>query len=62
MRNKELVDKRFQQIDSKLKTLEFQLSRQTDVREFKATINETKELVENLRSIIEKETTPLRYG
>lgn len=62
MRNKELIDKRFDQIDHKLKTLEFLLSRQSSTQDFKNTINETKELVENLKSMIEKETSPLRFG
>lgn len=62
MRNKELIDKRFSQIDGKIKTLEFLLSRQSTVQDFKTTINEAKELIDELKSLIEKETTPLRFG
>ncbi len=63
MRNKELVDKRFMQIESKLKTLKFILSRPgASADEFKKVINDTEEVINDLKSIIERDTTPLRNG
>ena len=40
MRNKELVDKRFMQIEGKLKTLKYQLGGQSSKKEFEVTLND----------------------
>lgn len=63
MRNQELVDKRFMQIEGKLKNLKFLLTRpETKSSEFKKTIEDTEELVNDLKSILERDSTPLRNG
>lgn len=62
MKNQELIDKRFSQIEGKLKTLKLLISRQTSVNEFRKEIESTEELVNDLKSIIERESSPLRYG
>lgn len=62
MRNQQLVDKRFDQIEGKIKTLKFLLSRQSSVQDFKNELNQMEELVDNLKSLIERDSTPLRNG
>ena len=62
MRNKELVNKRFEQIDSKLKTLKYMLGRQTSKREFIGEIDNIENIVNDLRSLIERDSSPLRNG
>ena len=62
MRNSQLVDKRFSQIEGKIKTLKFLLSRQSPVREFQAELENLEEVIDDLKSIIEREMTPLRNG
>tara|TARA_R110002153_G_scaffold41190_4_gene117573 strand:+ start:1678 stop:1866 length:189 start_codon:yes stop_codon:yes gene_type:complete len=62
MRNKELIDKRFMQIDGKLKTLKFLMSRQSSKEQFMDEIKGLTEVVDDLKSIIERQTTPLRNG
>lgn len=62
MRNKELVDKRFMQIDGKIKTLKFLMSRQSTKEEFSNEIKSLQEVVDDLKAIIEREKSPLRNG
>jgi hypothetical protein len=62
MRNKELVDKRFMQIDGKIKTLKFLMSRQSTKEEFSKEIVSLQEVVDDLKAIIEREQSPLRNG
>lgn len=63
MRNQELVDKRFMQIEAKLKTLKFILSRPSaSASEFNKVITETEEIVSDLKALIERDKTPLRNG
>jgi hypothetical protein len=62
MRNKELVDKRFMQIDGKIKTLKFLMSRQSTKEEFSNEIKSLQEVVDDLKAIIEREQSPLRNG
>ena len=62
MRNQELINKRFQQIDGKTKTLKFLLIRQSPVQDFKNELTQLEELIEDLKSIIDREATPLRNG
>lgn len=62
MRNKELVDKRFMQIDGKIKTLKFLISRQSTKEQFSNEIKSLQEVVDDLKSIIEREQSPLRNG
>ena len=62
MKNKELVDKRFMQIEGKLKMLKHQLGGQSSRKEFEATLNDLSDVVEDLKSIIERNLDPLRNG
>ena len=62
MRNQQLVDKRFDQIEGKIKTLKFLLSRQSSVNDFKNELNQMEELVNDLKSLVERDSTPLRNG
>jgi len=62
MKNQELIDKRFSQIEGKLKTLKLLISHQTTVDEFRKEIEATEEIVNDLKSLIEREASPLRYG
>jgi|TARA_B110000908_G_C10225071_1_gene437504 hypothetical protein len=62
MRNKELIDKRFMQIDGKLKTLKFLMSRSSTKEQFMDEIKGLTEVVDDLKSIIERQSTPLRNG
>lgn len=62
MRNQELINKRFQQIEGKIKTLKFLIGRQSPVQDFKNELTNLEEVVEDLRSLVDRETTPLRNG
>jgi len=62
MRNKELVDKRFMQVDGKLKTLKFLMSRNSTKEEFMNEVKGLGEIIDDLKSIIERELSPLRNG
>jgi hypothetical protein len=62
MRNKELVDRRFMQVEGKIKTLKFLMSRQSTKEQFLEEINALDEIVNDLKSLIERESTPLRNG
>ena len=62
MRNQQLIDKRFDQIEGKIKTLKYLLSRQSNVQDFKNELNQMEELVDNLKSLVERDSTPLRNG
>ena len=45
MKNQELIDKRFSQIEGKLKTLKLLISHQTTVDEFKRRLKQQKKLL-----------------
>lgn len=62
MRNKQLVDKRFEQIDSRIKTLKYLLSRQSSVQDFNNEIGKLENTIDDLKSLIERDFTPLRNG
>jgi cell fate (sporulation/competence/biofilm development) regulator YlbF (YheA/YmcA/DUF963 family) len=62
MRNQELIDKRFDQIDGKIKTLNYLLSRQSNVNDFKNELNQLQEIVGDLKSLVERDLSPLRNG
>ena len=62
MRNKELVDKRIIQIEGKIKTLQHLLNGQSTSDQFKGVLNDLNEVVEDLKSILEREIDPTRYG
>tara|TARA_B100000497_G_scaffold89697_1_gene100008 strand:+ start:1169 stop:1357 length:189 start_codon:yes stop_codon:yes gene_type:complete len=62
MRNTQLIDKRFQQMESRIKVLKFLLSRQSSVEDFKEELNNMEEILEDLKSLIERGLDPLRKG
>jgi cell fate (sporulation/competence/biofilm development) regulator YlbF (YheA/YmcA/DUF963 family) len=62
MRNPQLIDKRFDQIESKIKILKFLLSRQSSINEFKRELNNMEEILADLKSLIERNIDPLRNG
>jgi|TARA_R100000479_G_scaffold13543_1_gene5345 cell fate (sporulation/competence/biofilm development) regulator YlbF (YheA/YmcA/DUF963 family) len=60
--NKELIDKRFMQIDGKMKTLKFILSRGESVARFKEELNNLEEIITDLKSQIDRIQDPMRNG
>ena len=62
MRNPQLIDKRFEQMESKIKILKFLLSRQSSVKEFKDELKNMEDLLADLKSLIERNLDPLRNG
>jgi hypothetical protein len=62
MRNPQLIDKRFDQMESKIKVLKFLLSRESSVDEFKGELNNMEEILADLKSLIERNLDPLRNG
>ena len=62
MRNPQLIDKRFDQMESKIKILKFLLSRQSSVKEFKDELKNMEDLLADLKSLIERNLDPLRNG
>lgn len=55
MRNRDLVIKRIEQIESKLETLRFLVSRGGDAQNFYNEIEKTKDVLSELKSMIERE-------
>ena len=62
MRNKQLIGKRFEQIDSRIKTLKYLLSRQSSVQDFNNEIGKLENTIDDLKTIIERDMSPLRNG
>jgi hypothetical protein len=62
MHNPQLIDKRFDQMESKIKVLKFLLSRESSVDEFKGELNNMEEILADLKSLIERNLDPLRNG
>lgn len=63
MINKELIDKRFMQMDAKLKILNMLLSRPDSSKgEFKEVIDDAGIVLDDLKSLINRNTDPLRNG
>ena len=62
MRNPQLIDKRFYQMESKIKILKFLLSRQSSVKEFQDELKNMEDLLADLKSLIERNLDPLRNG
>ena len=62
-RNKELVDKRFTNIKSKIKNLDLMVARgQSSAQDFRNGLKDLYESIEDLESIVEKEASPLKFG
>lgn len=61
-RNKELIDRRLVQLEGKLKAFNFLLNRQGSREDFKKTLDEAQNLLEDLTAIIERESSPMRNG
>jgi len=63
MRNQELIDRRFMQLEAKLKTMNLLLSRPGSTsKQFRDEIKDDEEVIMDLKAIIERDTTPLRNG
>lgn len=62
MRNPQLIDKRFEQMESKIKILKFLLSRQSSVKEFQDELKNMEDVLADLKSLIERNLDPLRNG
>ena len=60
--NKELIDKRFMQVDGKIKTLKFIVSRSEPVSRYKEELNNLEEILNDLKSQIERIQSPMRNG
>lgn len=59
MRNRELVNLRLEQLEGKMETLRYQVSNAQDLREFIQTIDQSKDLIEQVKSLINlNEITP----
>jgi|TARA_B100001778_G_scaffold226435_1_gene188027 alcohol dehydrogenase class IV len=62
-RNKELVDKGFTNIKTKVRTLDLMVSRGgSSVEDFRKILKSLYEKIEDLESLVEKEASPLRNG
>jgi len=62
-RNKELVDKRFTNIKSKIKNLDLMVARgQSSAQDFRNGLKDLYETIEDLESLVEREASPLRHG
>tara|TARA_R100001509_G_scaffold92521_1_gene53483 strand:+ start:109 stop:306 length:198 start_codon:yes stop_codon:yes gene_type:complete len=62
-RNKELVDKRFTNIKSKIKNLDLMVARgQSSAQDFRNGLKDLYETIEDLESLVEREASPLRQG
>lgn len=55
MKARELIHKRLDQIENRLKTLTFMVNRGSNVREFIAEIKNTEEIVGEIKDMIERE-------
>jgi hypothetical protein len=62
-RNKELIDKGFTNIKTGVRTLDLMVSRGgSNVDDFRKQLKHVYEKIEDLESLVEKETSPLRNG
>tara|TARA_R110000803_G_scaffold157707_1_gene222008 strand:+ start:1051 stop:1239 length:189 start_codon:yes stop_codon:yes gene_type:complete len=62
MRKKPRVDKRIIQVEGKIKTLQHLLNGQSTSDQFKGVLKDLEEVVGDLKSILEREMDPTRYG
>ena len=62
LRNKGLVEKRLTQLDGKLKAFRFLLNGQGDRKQFKDTLTQAENILEDLTAIIERDSSPMRNG
>ena len=60
--NKDLIDRRISQMEGKIANLKYNLSGQSSKEEFNKNINDLEELLEDLKSLIDRTTNPLRNG
>ena len=62
IRNKELIDRKFDQIDDKIRHLHHLLNGKSTTQDFKKGLEEMSDLNMEIRSMIERDTSPLRRG
>tara|TARA_B100000900_G_scaffold36556_1_gene27400 strand:- start:872 stop:1057 length:186 start_codon:yes stop_codon:yes gene_type:complete len=60
--NKEIIDRRITQIENGIQKLKYNLRGQSSKKEFETNLNNLEETVEDLKSQLERFTTPLRNG
>lgn len=63
MKNQELIDRRFMQLEAKLKIMTLLISRPgSTTQDFKDVIKDTGEVLDDLKSLISRNLDPLRNG
>ena len=62
MRNLDLVNKRFDQLFGKLKNIKYGVNMGNKIIDINNEITSTEELLNDLRDLIDRETSPLRNG
>tara|TARA_B100001094_G_scaffold332658_1_gene405712 strand:+ start:387 stop:572 length:186 start_codon:yes stop_codon:yes gene_type:complete len=60
--NKEIIDRRISQVEGLIAGLRYNLRGQSTKQEFESNIDKLEEIVEDLKSHLERYTTPLRNG
>ena len=62
MRNKELVDRTLVGLEGKFKAFRFLINRNGSKDEFKKTLGEAEQLLEDLSAMIERDSSQMRNG
>ncbi len=62
VRNKELIERRFDQIEGKIKHLRHLLGGKSTAQEFSKALDELQDMNVEIRSMIDRDTNPLRKG
>jgi hypothetical protein len=62
VRNKELIDRRFDQIDGKIRHLRHLVSGTSTTKDFIEGLQELQDMQNEVRSMIDRDTNPLRKG
>ncbi|MDB9847687.1 hypothetical protein OAC50_00720 [bacterium] len=62
MRNRELIGRKFDQMEGKIQTLKYMLKGQSTAKEFATTVEELSTLQNDLRSIVDRDMNPLKNG
>jgi hypothetical protein len=62
VRNMELIDRRFDQIDGKVRHLRHLLNGKSTTQDFTQALDELQQMQDEVRSMINRDQTPLRNG
>lgn len=60
--NKEIIDRRISQIEGAIARLKYNLTGQSTKKDFENNLNDLEEILEDLKSHLERYSTPLRNG